>query len=282
MKVKFDYLIESGLSWLEKEIETLDSETRALSEKVKMRECQINQTSADLQDSYNKLIKQSHKECEISLKDILNSQLEQYFEHSKETIENHLEQMHQQITNETSKYQHAQSLANQLAKYEQQIKETSNHLSNQLKLKMANLSELHLQYTRNTIKKLHTETNSQVFERSCEKQISKLTKLKEEIAQLDSNCNLLVTKRNQTYTRIQKLADSTSTMLNLLQISIFNRPILSFSHENHEIINVPPVYQAKKKVPERNVLVLAPIHSLTRKMHSTKGAPNFFSTKSFH
>lgn len=263
---------------INEQIELLETENSNLSEKVLLRETQINQTSSDLQDAYNRLIKQSQEECDLFLNEILNNPKKDFLKKSQTQLLDKYNHLQKNIDDETKKIKKAEMCLEVSEKYKLLFDKLISGLSNSISTNLSKINELSISSMNESIRKLNEECKCVNDDQYYQKKCTKLKNLENKNSRLSLECNQLIRIRNETKDRISQIANNLINISQKISISIQSKELMQLEKQNFDVMSIEPACQ-KRKMPVGNLLVLAPIHSLTRQMKGAQGTSRFFTKK---
>lgn len=271
-------LITETEKMITEQIMQLEAENSNLSEKVQLRESQIKQTSADLQDAYNRLIRQSQEECNFRLNEILDGPKKEFFKKSQIQIQSKFDHLRKNIDDEIKKVKKVDICVEASEKYISLFENLISSLSNNISTNLSKINELSINSINESIQKLQKENNDDTIDQYYQKKCLKLKKLEDKNSKLLDECNQLMNSRNELKDRISQLSADIISMSQKISISIQSKELTQLEMQNFDIISLEPACQ-KRKMPIGNLLVLAPIHSLTRQMKGIQSGTRFFPKK---
>lgn len=279
MKENQEALIDQTEKIIHDQIKQLEAENSNAAEKVFLRESQIKQTSSDLQDAYNRLIRQSQEECDTQLMKILNEPKKDFIRKSQIDIKKKFDKFRKEINDESNKIKIAEASVEVSEKYISQFDNLIKSLENKIKTNFSTIEEFCSNKMQESVRKLQNDNSDQTQTQYYQKQCLKIKKLEAKNSILSSECDKLATAKKETTCRISRLSNDIIALSQKISISFQSKEYIQLENQTFDIIDVEPAYQ-KRKMPTGNLLVLAPIHSLTRQMKGAQGASRFFLKKS--
>ena len=276
--------------WMMKKIESFQSQNAEMEEKIKIQELQISQTASDLQDAIIKYSKCSKETCNYHLKEILNKQKDII-------IKNHQEKINENIANIKSKFEEVKlmeqniiqkesNFGHYLSSFDKLIQENMYFISNYLE-KIKEIKTNSMQNRINSIIKIESNDPSKTFPEILRKLREKEIKKEKRINKLQEEVSILFEKKKIVDEKIKMLSQIIVEIEQKCSIAVKNEPLKYFQIENFVIDTVAPAYVSsinphqnfRGSMPVGNLLILAPINSLTRQMQGASGISKFFFNK---
>lgn len=256
----------------------LETENSVLTEKVLLRESQIKQTSTDLQDAYNRLIKQSQEECNFYLNEILDGPKKEFLQKSQAQLQSKFDHLRSIINDGTKKIKKVEICVEASEKYIAHFEELINSLSTNINANISDINQISIKFANESVQKLKKENNDEARDQYYQKKCLKLKNLENKNSELSDECNQLMSAKKEIKENISLLSDGLISLSQKISNSIQSKELIQLEKHDFDIVSIEPACQ-KRKMPAGNLLVLAPIHSLTRQMKGSQNGSLFFPKK---